>query len=319
MNVHVLALEGAFDSGLAIVLDALSTANELSVLQAGSFAPFRISIVGMRQRIRSAQGLRIPVRRAADCPRPDAVIVPALGYKMPETLLPALERPDVAEAVIALRDWAATGARIAAACIGTFVLAETGLLDGHEATTTWWLTALFRQRYPSVRLDTGRMVVGSGQFVTAGAAFSHIDMTLWLIRQTSPELAALVAKYLVVDSRPSQSAYVVSDHLANSDPLIERFDRWVRLHLKQGFQLDTAAGELGTSKRTLARRLRDILGKTPVSYVQDLRVEHSVHLLRTSSHSIDRIAEMVGYADGVTLRNLLRRRLGKGIREIRGA
>lgn len=261
----------------------------------------------------------IPVLRAVDCPRPDLVIVPALGYKMPEALQQALARTDVTEALAALRGWADVGARIAAACVGTFVLAESGLLDQHDATTTWWLAPLFRQRYPEVRLDTGHMVVNSGQFVTAGAAFSHIDLTLWLIRQTSPELAALVANYLVVDSRASQSSYIISDHLSHSDPLVERFDRWVRVHLDEGFNLDVAASQLATSKRTLARRVRDVLGKTPVSYVQDLRIERAVHLLKTSSNSIDRIAYMVGYADGVTLRTLLRRRLGKGIREIKGA
>jgi len=317
MNITILALEGVFDTGFSIVLDALTTANELSAMQTNPAPPFRISIIGMRPIVHSAQGMGIPVAAAADCPTPDLVIIPALGYKMPDALQNALARHDVADAMVALRGWAAAGTRIAAACIGTFLLAESGLLDQHEATTTWWLAPLFRQRYPTVRLDTSRMVVSSGQFVTAGAAFSHMDMTLSLIRQTNPELATLVANYLVVDSRPSQSSYIISDHLAHADPLVERFDRWARNNLGQGFNMDQAAHELATSKRTLARRLRDVLGKTPVSYVQDLRIERAVHLLKTSNTSVDRIADLVGYADGVTLRTLLRRRLGKGIRELK--
>ncbi|HXA46651.1 MAG TPA: helix-turn-helix domain-containing protein [Burkholderiaceae bacterium] len=319
MNVCVLALDGVFDTGLAIVLDALSTANELASMQSHPGSPFNVSLIGMRRRVLSAQGMGVPVLRAEECPEPDVVIVPALGYKMPDSLTQALARPDVADAAAALRHWAASGARIAAACIGTFVLAESGLLDRQEATTTWWLTPLFRQRYPEVRLDASHMVVHSGQFVTSGAAFSHIDMMLWLIRQSSPELAALVARYLVVDSRPSQSAYIISDHLAHSDPMVERFDRWARANMERGFNLDHAADALNTSKRTLARRIHEVLGKTPVTYVQDLRIERAVHLLKTSNHSVDKIAELVGYGDGVTLRTLLRRRLGKGIREIKRA
>ncbi|MDQ1834114.1 GlxA family transcriptional regulator [Massilia scottii] len=317
MNICVLVLEGVFDTGLATVLDAFTTANELAALRAVAAPPFRVTLVGMRAQVTSAQGFGIPVLASAACPAPELVIVPALGYKMPEPLGAALARPDVADACVALRRWAAGGARIAAACIGTFVLAESALLDGHEATTTWWLTPFFRQRYPGVRLDTSRMVVSSGQFLTAGAALSHLDMALWLIRQSSPELASLVARYLVVDSRPSQSAYIITDHLAHADPLVERFDRWVRANLDKRFSLELAAGDLSTSKRTLARRLHDVLGKTPVAYVQDLRIESAVHLLKTSSTSVERIAGMVGYADGVTLRTLLRRRLGKGIRELR--
>lgn len=317
MNITVLALEGVFDTGLAVVLDAFTTANELVTWQVCSGPQFDISIVGMQPEVYSAQRLCLPVLSAADCPKPDLVIVPALGYKMPAPLQQALGREDVAEAVIALRRWADARVRIAAACIGTFVLAESGLLDQHEATTTWWLSTLFRQRYPAVRLDTSRIIVNSGQFVTAGAALSHMDMALWLIRQTSPELAALVANYLVVDSRPSQSVYIISDHLAHSDPLVERFDHWVREHISQGFNLDVAAHDLAVSKRTLARHIRDVLGKTPVSYVQDLRIERAVHLLKTSNTSVDEIAHMVGYSEGVTLRTLLRRRLGKGIHEIK--
>jgi transcriptional regulator GlxA family with amidase domain len=100
---------------------------------------------------------------------------------------------------------------------------------------------------------------------------------------------------------------------------VERFDRWARHQLHKGFNLDDAARELATSKRTLARRIRDVLGKTPISYVQDMRIERAVHLLKTTNSGVDQIAGMVGYADGVTLRTLLRRRLGKGIREIKGA
>jgi transcriptional regulator GlxA family with amidase domain len=317
MKITVLALEGVFDTGLSAVLDALATANELAALHALPAPQFQVSLAGVRPEVNSSLGFGVPVRSVKDCPPPDWVIVPAMGYKMPEPLQQALARDDVADAVAALHDWAAGGARIAAACIGTFVLAETGLLDGHEATTTWWLTPLFRQRYPQVQLDAGRMIVSTGQLVTAGAALSHLDLTLWLIRQTSPELAALVARYLIIDSRPSQSAYALSDHLAHADPLVQRFDRWVRERLAEGFNLDAAAQELATSKRTLARRIHDVLGKTPLAYVQDLRIERAVHLLKTSEHSVDQVAGLVGYADGVTLRTLLRKRLGKGIRELR--
>jgi transcriptional regulator GlxA family with amidase domain len=278
---------------------------------------FPVTVVGMRRNVRTAQGLTVPVQALAGATSPHWVIVPALGYKMPEPLLEALERPDVRDGVSALSALAERGAQVGAACIGTFVLAETGLLDGKAATTTWWLGPLFRQRYPRVQLDDARMLVRAANVVTAGAALSHVDLALWLIRQESPALAALTARYLIIDPRPSQSAYVVTDHLAHADPLVARFEGWVREHLARGFSLEEAASALATSKRTLARRLRDVLGKTPLSYVQDLRVERAVHLLRTSPADVEQIAAQVGYADGVTLRALLRRRLGRGVRELR--
>jgi transcriptional regulator GlxA family with amidase domain len=318
MNITVLALDSVFDTGLSAVLDAFSTANELAPMLESPQPSFRVTLAGLRPAVRSAQGMLLPTVPLASVPVPDLLILPAIGHKMPAPLEAALASAEVSDAAAALRALAGQGVRIAAACIGTFVLAESGLLDGEEATTTWWLTPMFRQRYPAVRLDAQRMVVASGRFITAGAALSHLDMSLALIRQASPELAAMVARYLVVDSRPAQSAYVISDHLAHADPLVAGFDRWVRQHLGQGFQLEAAAAALATSKRTLARRLQEVLGKTPVNYVQDLRIERAVHLLKTSDQNVDRIAEQVGYRDGVTLRTLLRRKLGKGLREIRG-
>lgn len=319
MKLSILALDGVFDTGLATVSDVFSTANELGGMLALGVPRFEVSVVGMRRRVRTMQGLGVPVKTLAQAGSPDWLIVPAIGDKMPEGLGLALQRPDVADAGAALRDHAGRGVKIAAACIGTFVLAESGLLDRHRATTTWWLGAMFRQRYPAVRLDDSRMLVHSGDFITAGAALGHVDMALWLVRQASPELASLVARYLIVDSRPSQSAYVIQDHLAHADPMVERFERWARGRLAEGFSLDDAAQAAGTSKRTLARRTQQVLGKSPLSYVQDLRVERAVHLLKTSDKSLEQIAGLVGYADGVTLRALLRQRLGRGVREVRSS
>jgi transcriptional regulator GlxA family with amidase domain len=260
----------------------------------------------------------VPVRPAGAA-APDCVVVPAIGFKMPGPLEAALARPDVQDASTALRLWSRRGATMTAACIGTFVMAESGLLDGQQATTTWWLAPLFRKRYPNVQLDESRMIVPSGRFVTAGAALSHMDLALWIVRSVSPQLASLTAKYLIVDSRPSQSAYALTDHLVHSDPIVQRFERWARARLTRGFSLEEAARATGSSKRTLARRMQSVLGRSPLSYFQSLRVERAVHLLKTGSASVEEVATRVGYADGATLRALLRRRLNLGVRQIRGA
>ena len=316
MRVNVLVLDGVFDLGLSAVLDAFQTANELAAMSQLAVPRFEVRITGVRKALRTAQGLTVPVS-ASGWRSPDCVVVPAIGFKMPDPLEQALARPDIADAGAALRQWARRGATMSAACIGTFVMAESGLLDEHHATTTWWLAPLFRKRYPRVLLDESNMIVKSGKFVTAGAALSHIDLALWLVREVSPTLASLTAKYLIVDSRPSQSAYALTDHLVHSDPLVQRFESWARSRLKHGFSLNEAAKAVGASKRTLARRMEIVLGKSPLSYFQSLRVEHAVHLLKTSRASVDEIAARVGYSEGSILRVLLRRRLGVGIKEIR--
>ena len=138
MRVHVLALDGVFDLGLSAVLDAFQTANELAEMSALSGERFDVKIVGVTKSIKTSQGLTVPVQ-AIGSKAPDCVVVPAIGFKMPERLEVALARPDIQDAAVLLRRWARKGAMMTAACIGTFVMAESGLLDHQRATTTWWL------------------------------------------------------------------------------------------------------------------------------------------------------------------------------------
>jgi transcriptional regulator GlxA family with amidase domain len=317
MKIDVLILNGVFDTGLAAVLDAFATANDLTVAEGLKSVSFDVTLVGLRKFVRTNQGFTVPALPAKQRTSAEWVIVPAISDRTPDPLAAALSTPEVQAGARFLRRWAADGAQIAAACIGTFIAAESGVLDGETATTTWWLAPFFRQRYPRVRLEDRHMLVRSGRVLTAGAALSHMDMALWLIRQASPLLAETTARYLVVDSRPSQSAYAMSDHLAHADPLVHRFERWARGRLARGFSLDEAARATHVSKRTLSRRIHEVLGKSPLSCFQDLRVEYAVHLLRTSNDTVEDIAASVGYADGVTLRNLLKRRIGRGVRQIR--
>ena len=317
MRLHLLVLDGVFDLGLAALTDTLTTANELAGTLANAPAPIELTFVGVRRRVRTAQGLTVPVVPVHSVPNPDVVLVPALGAKMPDTLAARLAHADVADAVAALQQWSNSGAVAGAACTGTFLLAESALLDGQRATTSWWLAPMFRQRYPRVALDESRMLVNSAGFTTAGAALAHLDLALSVVRSRSPALAALAARYLLVETRGSQAEFVIPDHLAHADPVVERFEGWARRQLAHGFSLAEAAVAVGASERTLARRLRNVLGKTPLSYFQDLRIERAVHLLRTGSESVDQIAAQIGYADGVTLRTLLRRKLGRGVKELR--
>ncbi|MDB6000499.1 MAG: helix-turn-helix domain protein [Rhizobacter sp.] len=294
MKLHVLVIDGVFDIGLSSVLDIVGTANELALTLESPPAPIEVTLVGLRKKVLTSHGLSVPVRAVSGVDRPDAVIVPALGAKMPAPLVETLARRDVADAQGVLREWSQDDAAIGAACTGTFVLADAALLDGHSATTSWWLAPLFRQRSRQVDLDESRMLVSSTPFITAGAALAHVDLALGLVRRQSPTLAALTARYLLIEPRASQAAFVIPDHLAHTDPVVERFERWARQNLAHGFSLSDAARNVGASERTLARRLQKVLGKSPLSYVQDLRVERAIHLLQSSHERVEQIAAAVG-------------------------
>ena len=186
MFVHVLTLQGAFDLGLSALLDTIGTANDLAASLTPPTAAIKVTVAGVRRCVHTARGFNVPLTATAILPQPDAVLLPALGEKTPATLSERLTQGDVADAGVVLREWSQRGAWIGAACTGTFVLADSTLLDGHDATTSWWLAPLFRQRYANIELDESRVLVNSGPFVTAGAALAHIDLALGLIRRRSP-------------------------------------------------------------------------------------------------------------------------------------
>jgi transcriptional regulator GlxA family with amidase domain len=317
MRIAVLAVDGVFDTGLSVTLDAFSAANMLSGKMMGGVPRFDVSLVGVRRRVRSSHGMALPVQPITPDLKPDWVIFPALTTLTSETLVASFARPDVERAMVQLLEWQSEGARVGASCVGTFILAEAGLLDHREATTNWTLAPFFRQRYPNVRLNESRMLVPSDIGVTAGAAMGHLDLALWLIRSASPELALLVSRFLLADIRSSQAPYIIPNQLAQADPLIQRFEQWSRKNLKSGFSLQDAANALATSSRSLQRRCQEVLGKSPLAYFQDLRVEHAQSLIRSGKLDLESIAAEVGYGDGATLRSLLRQRLGRGVRELR--
>lgn len=121
---------------------------------------------------------------------------------------------------------------------------------------------------------------------------------------------------MLIDKRSSQAQYIVPNFLAHADPLVERFERWARDHLATGFSLQAAACALSVTPRTLQRRTEAVLGKSPLAFFQDIRVERAQHLV-SLGQNVEKIASEVGYAEAATLRNLLRRRTGRTVRELR--
>jgi transcriptional regulator GlxA family with amidase domain len=319
MRVAVLVLDDVFDSGLAAVLDILRCANELRGRLPQPPPAWEVSTVGFGARARTGAGLTVglePVGLVDDC---DLLLVPAVAERRPERLVDYLDGPGSAPARNLLARARARRTPIASACAGTFLLAESGVLDGLSATTTWWLAPLFRRRYPQVTLDQNRMVTSCDGVTTAGAAFGHVDLALTLVRQRSPALSDLVANFLVIDERPSQAAHTMSATLAAADPTVAAFERWARDHLDRPLSVRDAAQALGVSERTLQRTTRAVLGTSPVRFVQDLRIEQATHLLRSTDHSMEAIARRVGYENANTLRVLLRTRTGTTARHHRGS
>lgn len=200
---------------------------------------------------------------------------------------------------------------------GDFFLAEAGVLDGSTATTSWWLGPSFRHRYPQVSLDEKQPLCHGDRVTTAAASLFQLDLALSLLNDRSPALAQLVARYLTIGNRQTQANFLLPEVVARSNPVIVEFERWVRDHLSEQFRISSTAGELGVTERTLQRVIQAELGMSPKEFVDDIRLEHAAQLLRTTSLTVDAVANRVGYLSTNPLRELARRRRGMSIAEMR--
>src|SRR5688500_5064519 len=183
LRVGVLALEGCLLSSLASAGDMLRVAQTLAQIRNPLHAPrFECLLVSARgaTRVALANGLEL----SGLVPVPDhldVLIVPGLMHNSVHDLATRIERLEPELAL--LRQLHARGVRLAGTCSGTFLLAESGLLEGRRATTTWWLAAMFRHRYPNVLLEESELFVDTGELLTAGAGCASQSLVLRLIAQ----------------------------------------------------------------------------------------------------------------------------------------
>jgi transcriptional regulator GlxA family with amidase domain len=295
-KVTVVEIQGCMASSAAITHDVMATANQISG-SAKRALPFNVTTVRCGPR-RSSGKLR----------NTDLIIVPGLGTASEDELNAKLQSPACRRLRDVLVDAFESGAMLAAPCASTFLLAETGLLDGRRATTTWWLAPLFRRRYPKVELVTDRIVVADWPIATGGAAMAQMDLMLAIVRRfAAPSLAKACANYLLLDERHSQAPFMAIAYLANQDPKIAKAERRVRDNITRDFTVDELAEAVALAPRTFARRIAGICGVSPIRFVQRIRIETARYLLETTRLSVEEIARQVGYAEPSTLRRLIRR------------
>ncbi|WP_343550579.1 helix-turn-helix domain-containing protein [Pantoea sp.] len=214
--------------------------------------------------------------------------------------------------IAALQQAHRNGSRIMSICAGSFVLAETGLLDGKRATAHWNSTDILAQRFPQVQVEHGMIYVDEGSIITSAGGAAGVDLCLHLIRRDyGIEVANRTARRMVTPPlREGNQAQLIQQpvpqHQAQSlAPLLDD----LRTHLNTPLLIDQLARRAGMSRRTFLRRFQDATGTSPGEWMLSVRIEKACTLLESGTQSIDLIAEQAGFGSAETLRHHFRQRL----------
>jgi transcriptional regulator GlxA family with amidase domain len=208
------------------------------------------------------------------------------------------------------------GATIASACTGAIMLAESGLLNGWEATTHWAFRDLFRIYYPDVqlRLELDLCVSGSdNQIITSGGATSWQAMALYLIaRFCSVQDAANTAKFWRIPlQEESQAAFAVMPQgITHDDAVVNDCQRWIAEHYSIANPINGMVQQSGLPPTTFARRFKRATGYRPIDYVHTLRIDKAREMLEINDEAVDHIGREVGYEDPASFRRIFKRMIG---------
>lgn len=321
-SIAIAVHDGCRLSSFSNILDMLDIANlQWKKRYDTADTLFRWQLVSRDGRpIRTATQVRIAVDSTYhDAEAADIVLVAASPYSNKQDF------PDFLSKQRPLIQWLKHQAEhdklIISSCTATFLLAETGLLDGRPATTTWWLSELFQKRYPKIKLDIEQLIVKSGNLVTGGAGNTDSLMALRLIEKyMGQQIASLTSKLMLVDSNHvEQTPYLtLQQQLNHNDSLVADAQTWLQIHMKEAGALDKLADHLSVSSRTLIRRFKQVMSITPNRYLQNLRIDTAKRLLETSGGTIESIMLQVGYNDLSSFSRLFQKKTGLTPRAYRG-
>lgn len=234
----------------------------------------------------------------------DTVIVPS--WRSPDEPPPEA----LLEALRAARE---RGACLVGLCLGAFVLAAAGLLDGRPATTHWLGAEAFARRYPRIRVAPEVLYVDDGEVLTSAGVAAGIDCCLHLLRRwCGVDIANRVARRLVVPPhrQGGQAQYVEAPLPARGNEVrLAALLDWARQHLDQPLGVDRLAEQAGMSRRTFTRRFRQATGSTVNDWVRHQRLALAQGLLEHSDETIERIASRAGFGSAVSLRQQFRESL----------
>jgi len=307
-HVSILIPETAVIEAIADPRYLFTAVNEF--LQASGKLPlFKVELVAMTKEVRLNNSLFSvhADKLLHEVENTDLIFVPAISgnvnYAMDinRDLLPWITKHH------------AKGAEVASLCLGAFLLAATGLLDGRKCSTHWLFANQFKEMFPDVELVDGSIITDSQGLYSSGGANSYWNLLLYLVEKyTDRDTAILAAKYFAIDiDRESQLAFMMfQGQKGHEDAKIKKAQEFIDGNYQDKITVDQLADMLALGRRSFERRFKSATKNTVIEYIQRVKIEAAKRSFESSRKNITEVMFDVGYTDTKSFRDVFKKITG---------
>lgn len=285
-----------------------TTVNQF-LIKAGKEPVFDVQLVGLAKQVSLNNGafaVNCDVLMA-DVKKTDLIVIPALSGDMKSAI----------EINAAFIPWIVNqhkkGAEVASFCLGAFLLASTGLLNGKSCSTHWFSANEFRTMFPEVTMTEGSVITEVEGLYSSGGASSYMNLMLHLIEKyAGRELSIMAAKFFAIEiDRKSQSPFVMfNGQKKHEDEPIKLAQEFIEQHYTDKLSVDLLADKFAIGRRHFERRFKKATSNTPAEYIQRVKIEAGKKLLENSSMNITEVMYEVGYTDTKAFRTAFKKITG---------
>lgn len=308
---HISILVPAGDVALSCIEGPFTVFNKVNDLLTGAGKPplFKVQLVGLNREPQVYHRLFkvYPDLTLADAFATDLIIIPAINGDMNKVI--DLNRDFIPWIIRQYK----TGTEVASLCVGSFLLASTGLLNGKKCATHWIAANDFRKMFPEVQLVSDKIITDERGIYSSGGATSFFNLILYLVEKyAGRDMAVWCAKVFEIEiERDSQSPFIIFDgQKEHDDEAVKKAQEFIEKNFQERITVDQLANMLSLSRRNLERRFKKATSNTAVEYMQRVKIEAAKISLESQRENVNEVMYKVGYTDTKAFRTTFKKITG---------
>jgi transcriptional regulator GlxA family with amidase domain len=307
-NITILIPENAVLAAINDPRNIFTSVNQF-LQSAGKPAAFRVQMAGLTKEVKLHDNLFTVHADATidEVEKTDIIFVPALSGDM-ETAL-ELNRGFLPWIVEQYEN----GAEVVSLCVGAFLLASTGLLNGKRCSTHWLFANEFRMLFPEVELVDDKIITEDQGLYSSGGASSYWNLLLHLVEKyVNRDMAIRAAKYFAIDiERNSQASFMIfNGQKGHEDDAVKKAQEFIEKNFEDKITLDQLSDMFAIGRRSLERRFKKATNNTVMEYIQRVKIEAAKKRFETSRKNITEVMYDVGYTDNKAFRSTFKKVTG---------